>query len=490
MRVLKLILHYNTPELTGRLCQMAPDAIVVDNGSDSDKHPLATGNEIIRFTENLGFTCNWNRVIRLMMDEISQQNIAFWLMNSDIEIDTRSIERVEKLMGQGGIPMLTPSYNCWMWQCRNQGTGSVREVKCIEFTAPVIHRDVFERVGYFDERFIRGYGCEFDFALRLRKMGIKMYCDDGSEFNHIGQQTIKKHTTIQQYENLAVEELQTTMSSLYGPRWKAMITKELDVYKPLPKTKTKKKNMKIAVYTTIFGGYSRLMEPEYQKLSADFFCITDDIMKIDIEEKIGASAWKMIQVDYPRKDLAPRLRAKFFKLFPWECPELRSYDIVIFVDGSIEIINGDFVQHCIDYLSGSDMLLYRHPVRNCIYKEVDASRPLVKYSSENLDLQAATYMAIGHPENAGLYACGIMVRRMTSNVRGLMASWWWEIIKYTYQDQISFPVVCRLHRFTPAVFPENQSKNEFFKIHWHDDKPVTKNGTPGKVVKHKKEKAG
>ena len=34
MRIAKLILHYNTPELTLRLCQMVSDAIVIDNGSD------------------------------------------------------------------------------------------------------------------------------------------------------------------------------------------------------------------------------------------------------------------------------------------------------------------------------------------------------------------------------------------------------------------------------------------------------------------------
>ena len=49
MNIAKLILHFNTPELTLRLCEMVPDAIVIDNGSDKDMRKLLPKKRVIRF---------------------------------------------------------------------------------------------------------------------------------------------------------------------------------------------------------------------------------------------------------------------------------------------------------------------------------------------------------------------------------------------------------------------------------------------------------
>ena len=66
-----------------------------------------------------------------------------------------------------------------------------------------------------------------------------------------------------------------------------------------------------------------------------------------------------------------------------------------------------------------------------------------------------------------------MVRRIQSEaIRSLMGKWWWEIIKWTTQDQLSFPVICKLSKFVPNLIPGDQYKNEFFKVYWHDDKLI------------------
>lgn len=127
------------------------------------------------------------------------------------------------------------------------------------------------------------------------------------------------------------------------------------------------------------------------------------------------------------------------------------------------------------------MLLYKHPVRDCIYAEAKASYPLVKYNGEPIQEQIESYKAI-YPEHGGLFACGVMVRKMRSpKMREVMAHWWWEQIKWSYQDQISFPVVCKLARFIPATFEESQVKNEIFKIHWHDDLDQKQSAKPVKL---------
>jgi len=461
MKIAKLILHYNTPELTDRLCRMVPDAIVVDNGSNIDLSIYSLTNQIYRYPDNLGFTPNWNRIIQHLISTTDFQ--AFWLMNSDIVIKDSSVKRIEEVMSKKDIPMITPSYNCWIRECHNHATGNIRQVHCIEFTAPVIRRDVFEKVGLFDERFVRGYGVEFDYALRMMKGGIKMYCDDGSSFWHLGQQTIHSQDNLVKYEDTAKIELDGGMKEKYGQGWNEIVSDSLRVY-------DFKKRNKIAVYTTIYGNYSPLLPVPRQTMPADYFCLTDDPNSVDISKLSNSNteSVQIIQTNLPRQDLAPRMKAKYFKIMPWECKELSRYDIMIFIDASIEIKSSLFIQHCIDHFK-SDILLYKHPERNCIYDEANASLPLIKYQNEDIHGQIAAYRKF-HPEHAGLYACGVMMRRMTKSLQSLMMAWWFENVKYTYQDQISFPVICRLMKIQPSVFPESQTKNPLFRIHWHDDK--------------------
>lgn len=458
MKIGKLILHYNTNKLTMDLCRMVPGAIVIDNGSRNFKPTLFSKHKTVRFKQNLGFTRNWNRAIRHLWNDFD----AFWLMNSDIVISQESIRRIEHLVSTRDIPIITPSYNCWMKDCYNCQTGDIREIKCMEFTAPVIRKDVFEKIGMFDERFSLGYGCDFDFAFRMIKAGLKMYVDDGSSFHHIGQQTIKSSGQMSNYQQRAVKELESGMTELYGPEWKMLCKTKLNILKH-------EGMKKIAVYTTIFGGYDPLRDIPKQTIEADYYLITDNAKSFlsDTPAQPGTEQWNIVQMDYPRPDLHPRMRAKFFKLFPWECPDLAGYDIVIFIDGAFEITSADFVSHCLEHLK-SDLLLYKHPVRDCIYDEARASVDLVKYKNETIKEQIAFYGKF-HPPKWGLWACGVMVRKMTGNVRNIMASWWWENIKWSYQDQISLAVILRAHGIKPSVFPGNQMKNEYLRHHWRDD---------------------
>ena len=470
MTIAKLILHYNTPELTLRLCEMVPEAIVIDNGSETNMLTLLPKERVIRFKTNLGFTANWNRAIKTIMKNDAGYYDAFWLMNSDIEIGRQSITRIESLMDEHPYSMVTPSYNCWMKACKNNGSPGIRQVKCIEFTAPVIRRDVFLTIGFFDESFERGYGVEFDWSLRMKAAGLRQYCDDQSLFYHIGQQTINSVGTLREYETLAKVELSAGMSKLYGEHWRSKIMEELEVFNEKPGKK------RVAVYTTIFGNYNYLLPVPRQSVDVDFFCLTDNP---DIEhgsafgDPSHGQRWRIIPVDYPTKDLPARLRAKFFKLFPWEAYTLDQYDLMIFIDGSIEITSPDFVKFCIDSLGDNEMALYEHPQRDCIFDEAVVSMPLNKYQSQNISGQISFYNSL-YPKHGGLYACGVMVRKIQSpEIRNLMGKWWWEIIKWTYQDQLSFPVVCKLLKFIPGIIPGNQYKNPFFKVHWHDDKLIT-----------------
>lgn len=237
--------------------------------------------------------------------------------------------------------------------------------------------------------------------------------------------------------------------------------------------------MKIAVYTTIFGGYAPLRILPPQSVEADFFCITDDPTNLatssDHSDPKKSVKWNVIEANIPRRDLAARLRAKFFKMFPTEIEQMKNYDVHIYIDGSIEVTSTKFVEYCINNLKSADICLFKHPDRDCIFQEANASIDLIKYKNENINQQMSDYHKF-FPTGAGLYACGILVRRNNSTIKSLMGNWWWEQIKYTYQDQLSFPVVCKMKGIMPNTFPDPQYKNNYFRVHWHDDKPADNAG--------------
>jgi len=229
MKIARLILNFNTPELTHKLAISVPGAIVIDNGSTIPISVATVPYSVIRFEDNLGFTQNWNRAIWYIIDQWPGKFDAFWLMNSDIVIDQDSITRIESLTESNNYPMLSASYNCWIEQCQNHHSPGVREVKCIELTAPVILSSVFEAIGFFDERFILGYGVDLDFCYRMQKAGLKMFVDDHSNFHHIGHQTIYATDQVQLYKSRAMEELRSGMSEMYGPVWRDEILPALGI---------------------------------------------------------------------------------------------------------------------------------------------------------------------------------------------------------------------------------------------------------------------
>lgn len=240
--------------------------------------------------------------------------------------------------------------------------------------------------------------------------------------------------------------------------------------------------MKIAVYTTIFGGYTPLRILPPQTVPAEYFCITDIPSNLSVNSDHSdpnkSVKWTVIETGIPRWDLVDRLKAKFFKMFPWEIEDLKSFDVWIYIDGSIQVTSDKFVEYCVKHLKG-DICLFKHPDRNCIFQEANASVDLVKYKNENINGQMAFYHTF-FPTDKGLYACGIVVRKSSAKIKDLMQKWWWEQIKFTYQDQLSFPVVCDEMGIVPDIFPDHQYKNPYLRIHWKDDNPPANNTTTTK----------
>lgn len=114
-------------------------------------------------------------------------------------------------------------------------------------------------------------------------------------------------------------------------------------------------------------------------------------------------------------------------------------EITVWCDGSI-YLSSDNLSLIERQLNLFDIVVMTHTT-NCVYREAEACKIMHKDSKERIDEQVNWYRQLGYPENNGLYACGVIARRNTKDIRRLCEEWWSHITRFSYRDQISFPVV-------------------------------------------------
>jgi hypothetical protein len=204
---------------------------------------------------------------------------------------------------------------------------------------------------------------------------------------------------------------------------------------------------RVGLYTAIYGGYEKPKKlPARFEIDAVLF--TDNQ---DLADEAEALGWMPRVVPHhfesPNGDpkiVVPMLNHKYWKTHPEHA--LPDYDISIWIDGSMEIVVDGFVDKCLAALGDDDWACMRHPARNCIYPEAEYSATLTwRYDAPSILAQAEFYKAF-HPRDWGLIATGFCVRRHNRYVTALCRDWWHEIVHRNHQDQISLPVLMRIHQ--------------------------------------------
>lgn len=156
--------------------------------------------------------------------------------------------------------------------------------------------------------------------------------------------------------------------------------------------------------------------------------------------------------------LHPRMRAKAPKAAPhlfFDDPD------VLWLDSSM-VWRGRDVASLFACVPPGGVGCFRHRFRECIYDEADASLApgFDRYTREPIREQVAHYRSQGHPERHGLWEMGIIVWRGAQRVVG--ERWLAEMLAWTSQDQISWPVVCRAHGVTPTRLNGTATENDWF----------------------------
>jgi hypothetical protein len=225
-----------------------------------------------------------------------------------------------------------------------------------------------------------------------------------------------------------------------------------------------------AVLTACFGSFDQVRPQVEQDIDLDWICVTDD-PNLDVP-----APWEK-RVASPRY-AHPCMSAKRYKLLPWS---LAVPDRVIWVDANTEVTASSFAREALASINDG-VALFAHPRRDCIYEEAEASLGAEgqggKYADQPIREQVEHYLAEGHPGHAGLWACGTIAWDITdSRVRALGKQWMGECEHWSWQDQLSFPVICRRLGITPGTFPISQLErqhrgaesigNQWLQIHPH-----------------------
>lgn len=98
-----------------------------------------------------------------------------------------------------------------------------------------------------------------------------------------------------------------------------------------------------------------------------------------------------------------------------------------------------------EWLDSHEMALFKHPHRDCAYEEIEACIKRGKITKAEGQKAAAHLALTGLPPKDGLYACGMLARRTSGLLPGVLNPAWFALVRQLPRDQIWLPcVLCML----------------------------------------------
>lgn len=222
------------------------------------------------------------------------------------------------------------------------------------------------------------------------------------------------------------------------------------------------KSNKIVIYTAIFGNYDILHEPEIVTPNVDYVCFTDNM-------KFKSKTWNVIHSNIDKKTNAAKNR--YYKLLaPFK--ELSHYDKSLYVDGNI-IIKKDLTEFFRKY-NNIDFGNFKHPLRNCIFTEIEACIREDKGDKVGLFKQGIYYTENKMPHEYGLSDNKILLRdNRNPKVKELMIQWWEQVEKFSGRDQVSLAYVLYKNDRIFNFFEESIMDTYYFEL-WPHRKEYTR----------------
>ena len=150
-------------------------------------------------------------------------------------------------------------------------------------------------------------------------------------------------------------------------------------------------------------------------------------------------------------------------------------DVNMWVDGNIYPLAKP--EEYIELLGDSDICLFRHPWRDCIYEEATETLNLNFDLPEIVIPQLEAYKKSGYPKNNGLAETGVMIRRDSPTVRRFLIAVWKEIERGSHRDQLCFNyVLSKFPKLRIKYLPPSVRTHSMFNMVPHQKHMAVING--------------
>lgn len=169
----------------------------------------------------------------------------------------------------------------------------------------------------------------------------------------------------------------------------------------------------IQVFTSITGGKDNIVTG-HNLDGAEFAIFT------------GNYAYNKFKSDRRNSRIQKIIPHKYFKT-----------EYSIWLDGNLKLVASP-KELISKYLNGYDIAVFKHPVRNCIYKEAIECAKRGLDDVEVIIEQVKSYEDEGYPKDNGLGENMMIIRRHTSKVEQFNNAWWAEYCRFSVRDQLSF----------------------------------------------------
>lgn len=183
------------------------------------------------------------------------------------------------------------------------------------------------------------------------------------------------------------------------------------------------------IYTSLFGDYDDLEDPEIINNDWDYICFSNHLKQSDFK------VWKIKTLD--KGNWSNVEASRFPKLCPHEV--LKEYEYSIYIDSNI-LIKSDFLyKRAIELGSNEDNLISipKHPTRSCLYKESEMLKYRGKDKGESIDKQIQFIKQAGFPEMFGLFENNIIWRKhLHPKIKTIGSEWWKLFMEYSKRDQL------------------------------------------------------
>lgn len=183
----------------------------------------------------------------------------------------------------------------------------------------------------------------------------------------------------------------------------------------------------------------------------------------------------------PLPNLPDRLKAKYFKT---QCYRVNNWeqcraDVVVWIDGNIEVIRPDFVEKMITPIkNGPSFTIQKHHERRSIKEEIDfilsTDNPylLIRYGKQPLAKEYEYYIGRGMSPDAHLYSCNVFAAKVTNQyIESMLNEWWRLCLEWSWFDQSAFSYLASMDvdsRFIYTVDMGGVLNSPYFKLHSHD----------------------